>query len=73
MSTKPLFTFDFPGTAVVTDDGREVSYGELKRLVDEWAAPIPARSLVFLLVNNDLGSLVSYLACLNHGLSLRIL
>lgn len=68
MSTKPLFTFDFPGTAVVTDDGREVSYGELKRLVDEWAAPIPARSLVFLLVNNDLGSLVSYLACLNHGI-----
>ena len=63
-----LFELDFSGTAVVTDDGRETSYAELRRLTDDWVAPIPPRSLVFLLVGNDLGSLVSYVACLNHGI-----
>lgn len=63
-----LFTLDFPGTAVITDDGREVSYPELKRLADEWAASVPSRSLVFLLVENNLKSLISYVACLNHGI-----
>ena len=32
-----LVGLDFPGTAVVTDDGRGVSYAELKRMTDEWA------------------------------------
>ena len=63
-----LFSLDFPGTAVVTDDGRRVSYAELKELADEWAAKIPRRSLVFLLVRNDLPSLVAYVACLRGGI-----
>ena len=63
-----LFGLDLPGTAVVTDDGREVSYTELKRMTDEWAAKVPQRSLVFLLVGNNLDSLVAYVACLNHGI-----
>jgi acyl-coenzyme A synthetase/AMP-(fatty) acid ligase len=64
----PLFNFDFEGTAVVTDGGRIVSYAELKRLTDAWTAEIPQRSLVFLLVGNNLDSLVAYVACLNHGI-----
>ena len=68
MADKPLFALDFLGTAIIADDGCEVSYAELKRLADDWAASIPPRSLVFLLVGNDLGSLVSYVACLNHGI-----
>jgi len=64
----PLFCLDFSGTAVITDDGRSVSYAELKRLSDEWAAKVPSRSLVFLLVRNNLDSLVAYVACLNHGI-----
>ena len=63
-----LFSLDFSGTAVVADDGRVVSYAELKRMIDEWAARVPSRSLVFLLVGNNLDSLVAYAACLNHGI-----
>lgn len=63
-----FFILDFPGTAIVTDDGREVGYAELKRMTDEWAAKVPPRSLVFLLVGNNIDSLVAYVACLNHGI-----
>lgn len=63
-----LFSLDFPGTAVVADDGKSISYATLKRLTDEWAARVPSRSLVFLLVGNNLDSLVAYVACLNHGI-----
>ena len=65
---EPLFKLDSNGTAIVTDDGRCVSYAELKRLSDGWAAKVPPRSLVFLLVGNNLDSLVAYVACLNHGI-----
>ncbi len=61
-----VFSLDFDGVAVVTDDGRTVSYAELKRMTDEWAARVPPRSLVFLLVGNNVDSLVAYVACLNH-------
>ncbi len=63
-----VFNLGFDGIAVVTDDGREVSYAELKRMTEEWAAKVPPRSLVFLLVGNNLDSLVAYVACLNHGI-----
>ena len=63
-----LFSLDFNGTAVITDGGRTVDYAELQRLSDEWAAKVPQRSLVFLLVGNNLDSLVAYVACLNHGI-----
>ena len=65
---KPIFNLDFAGTAVIMDDGRRVSYAELQQLTDEWAAKVPPRSLVFLLVGNNLDSLVAYVACLNHGI-----
>ncbi len=65
---KRLFKLDFEGLAAVTDDGRKVSYAELKRMTEEWVATIPQRSLVFLLVGNNLDSLVAYVACLNHGI-----
>ena len=65
---EPLFSLDLNGTAVVTDDGRCVSYAELKRLSDEWAAKLPPRALVFLLVGNNLDSLVAYVSCLTHDI-----
>ena len=65
---EPLFSLDFKGTAVIADGGRTVGYAELKRLSDEWAANVPPRSLAFLLVGNNLDSLVAYVACLNHGI-----
>ena len=63
---EPLFSLGFDGTAIVTDDGQTVSYAELKRLTDDWAEKVPTRSLVFLLVGNNLDSLVAYVACLHH-------
>ena len=64
----PVFILDFIGTAVITDEGRTVSYAELKNLSDKWAVKVAPRSLVFLLVGNNLDSLVAYVACLNHGI-----
>ena len=64
----PIFSLDFQGVAVVADDGRTVSYAELKQMTEEWAAKVPPRSLVFLLVGNNLDSLVAYVACLTHGI-----
>ena len=65
---EPLFSLDSDGIALITDDGRSISYMDLKHLTDEWAVKIPSRSLVFLLVGNNLVSLVAYVACLNHGI-----
>ena len=65
---KPLFNLDFEGMAVITDDGKMVRYDEMKRMTDEWAVKIPPRSLLFLLVGNNLDSLVAYVACLNHDI-----
>lgn len=63
-----VFNLGFDGVAVVADDGREVSYADLKQMTAEWAARVPTRSLAFLLVGNNLDSLVAYVACLNHGI-----
>ena len=68
LAVESLFSLDFLGTAVVSDDGKVVSYAELKRMTDEWAEKVPSRSLVFLLVGNNLDSLMAYVACLNHGI-----
>ena len=54
--------------AVITDSGETVSYRDLAIAATSWAEDIPARSLVFLLVENKLESLISYVACLNKGI-----
>lgn len=54
--------------AVELPDGRQITYGELSRQADRFAAQLPVkRSLVFLLVGNHLDSLAAYLGCLRHG------
>jgi len=63
-----LFSLDFPGMAVITDDGRQVSYADLGRMVHDWYPTIRSRTLVFLLVGNNLESLVAYVACLRRGI-----
>lgn len=45
-----------------------MSYAELRHLTERWEAQIPPRSLVFLLVGNNLESLVAYAACRNRGI-----
>lgn len=63
-----MFHFNFPGTAAITDDGREMDYGELGRMADAWADGIEERALGVLLVGNNLESLVAYVGCLDHGI-----
>ena len=64
----PLFQFAFDGTAVVTDDGRIVGYAQLEQKADAWASGVEERALGFLLIGNNLESLVAYVGCLNHGI-----
>ena len=54
--------------AAIADDGRRMSYAELKEASDKWAAAIPPRSLVFILAENKIESLVAYVGALNHGI-----
>lgn len=63
-----MFRLGFDATAVVTDDGRKVGYAQLGQMADAWAEGVEARALGFLLVGNNLESLVAYVACLNHGI-----
>ena len=62
-----MFELAGSGLAVITDDGQEVSYAELKARTEALAARMRARSLAFCLCSNTLDSLVGYVACLNHG------
>ena len=63
-----MFRLGFDATAVVTDDGRKVGYAQLGQMADAWAEGVEERALGFLLVGNNLESLVAYVGCLNHGI-----
>lgn len=63
-----VFKLDFDGTAIQCDDGREVSYAELKELSDQAVAGVPPRTLKILLCRNDLATVSTFVGCLNHGI-----
>lgn len=52
--------------AAVDDSGEQVTYGELCDFSAEFSRHIPARSLVFLLSENRIGSLLGYVAMLSN-------
>jgi long-chain acyl-CoA synthetase len=53
--------------AAVDDTGRQLSYQELIEESRSFYNQIGKRTLVFILANNSIESLVSYFACLNHS------
>lgn len=53
-------------TAAVQSDGQKVTYSELSAFADEIGAVIPARSLVFSLCENSIGSMGGYLSFLKN-------
>lgn len=53
--------------ALVLDGGAVLSYSELQQAVQSFKLHWQARELVFLLLDNDLGSMVSYLSALAAG------
>lgn len=53
--------------AVLTEDGKEYRYSEIDMLRQELASRIRPHTLVLLLADNDIGSLMGYVTCLTHG------
>ncbi len=59
--------------AVIDDSGQSVSYGDICDFSNEFAKHLPQRSLIFLLSENCIGSLLGYVAALsNHIVPLII-
>ena len=55
----------YPGNvALILENGRQISYAELQEAIAGFSQAFPERGLVFCLCNNDLPSLLCYLAAL---------
>lgn len=69
MATAPFFSLAHPEDSLaLINDGQAISYGELARLCDQFAEGLEVpRALIFLSVQNDVSSIVRYLACLRAG------
>ena len=52
--------------AAIDDSGRSITYGEICDFTSEFAKYLPQRSLIFLLSENCIGSLLGYLATLSN-------
>ena len=52
--------------AAIDDSGRSISYGDICDFSKEFANHLPARSLIFLLAENRIGSLLGYTAALSN-------
>ena len=63
-----LFDFNnyIDNTAIITDDGREISYKELDSFSSEFGEKIKKRTLIFNLCSNCLGAIVGYVSALKH-------
>ena len=64
-----LFGIDKYGlqVAIITDDGRRLTYAELAELVQERAKSLQRGVLQFCMCRNTVDSIVEYLACLEAG------
>lgn len=60
-------------TAVITDRGEQLTYGELDAQASRFAKVIEDNVLVFCLCENRLGSLLGYVACMEHHIPIVLL
>ena len=60
-------------TAVITDRGEQLTYGELDAQASRFAKVIEENALVFCLCKNRLGSLLGYVACMEHYIPIVLL
>lgn len=60
-------------TAVITDKGEWLTYGDLIAVTDAFAKAVPQKGLLFCLCENRIGSLVGYLACMEHHIPIVLL
>lgn len=54
--------------AVVTENGKKFSYGQLNDETEALATFVPGRCLVFNFCSNTIGSLLGYVSFINHGI-----
>ncbi len=59
--------------AVISDKGEQLTYGELKATANAFANSITEKGLLFCLCENRLGSLVGYVACMEHHIPIVLL
>lgn len=59
--------------AVITDKGEQLTYGELNAEAAKFADAITEKGLLFCLCENRLGSLVGYVACMEHHIPMVLL
>lgn len=57
---------DNSSVAVIDDSGRKVTYGDICDFSQEFAKQLPSRSLIFILSENCIGSLLGYIASLSN-------
>lgn len=60
-------------TAVFTDKGESLTYGELNVEIANFANAISVNGLLFCLCENTIGSLIGYVACMEHHIPIVLL
>ena len=60
-------------TAVITDRGERLTYEELAAVAKAFADAVPQKGLLFCQCENRLGSLVGYVACMEHHIPIVLL
>lgn len=60
-------------TAVITDKGEWLTYGDLIAVTDAFAKAVLQKGLLFCLCENRIGSLVGYVACMEHHIPIVLL
>lgn len=70
-----MFNLDkYPqNTAVITDKGETMTYNQLVAIAKEFADAVPQKGLLFCLCENRIGSLVGYVACMEHQIPIVLL
>ncbi len=67
-SSEPVFGLGFEGTAIQYEDGRAVSYAELKELSDKASEGLEPHTVKVLLGKNDIETMVRLVGYVNHGI-----
>ena len=52
--------------AAIDDSGRSITYGDICDFSREFAKQLPSRSLIFILSENRIGSLLGYVGALSN-------
>lgn len=60
-------------TAIISDDGESISYGELSNRICQFSDKITAKDLTFCLCENTIPSLIGYVACINNDIPVVML